>query len=151
MVQDEELNKMAEFIVSNMPAVSPEYVGEMLSKAEASIESWLTGDDRTAALSKRSYARQWLTEKAQQAGYQASDSASQEEYEKPRPSNAYPDYIMKDVRQHLGLEPYDTSSDDEINNMTHDEVFDHVLMWDGIIGYLHRIRGWVTDIYGVTL
>ncbi len=63
----------------------------------------------------------------------------------------YPDYIMQKVRQHLGLEYYDTSRDAEINDMAHNDVFYHCLEWEGIIGYDLTIRGWVVDIYGVTL
>lgn len=65
--------------------------------------------------------------------------------------NMYPEYIMQKVRQHLGLEEYDTSRDDEINNMTHDSVFSHCLEWEGIIGYVYMIRDLVRDIYWVTL
>ena len=63
----------------------------------------------------------------------------------------YPTYIMDKVRQRLGLEPGDTSRDEEINNMTHDQVFAHCLMWEGILGYEFTIRRWITEIYGVTL
>lgn len=63
----------------------------------------------------------------------------------------YPRYIMEKVRQHIGLEPWDTSRDDEINNMTHHSVFGHCLEWEGIIGYNNTIRDWVSGIYGVTL
>lgn len=63
----------------------------------------------------------------------------------------YPNYIMEKVRQHLGLEAYDTSRDADINNMSHDEVFQHCLYWEGIIGYENTIKGWIKDIYGVEL
>lgn len=63
----------------------------------------------------------------------------------------YPEYIMELVRQHLGLEHYDTSRDEEIGTMSHDSVLDHCLEWEGIIGYGYTITGWVQDIYGVTL
>ena len=63
----------------------------------------------------------------------------------------HPDYIMEKVRQRLGLEPYDTSRDDEINRMSHDSVFDHCLTWEGIIGYGYTIKGWVESIYDITL
>lgn len=64
---------------------------------------------------------------------------------------AYPTYIMEKVRQHLGLEPGDTSWDDVINGSTRDAVFAHCLEWEGIIGYDITIRDWIRDIYGVTL
>jgi len=63
----------------------------------------------------------------------------------------YPDYIMQKVRQRLDLEPWDTSRDGEINNMTHDVVFGHCLVWEGIIGYEYPIMAWVEGIFGVTL
>ncbi len=63
----------------------------------------------------------------------------------------YRNYIMEKVRQHLGLEYYDTSRDAEINDMAHNDIFYHCLEWEGIIGYDLTIRGWVVDIYGVTL
>ena len=63
----------------------------------------------------------------------------------------YPNNIMEMVRQHLGLESYDTSRDAEINEMSHDTVFNHVLEYDGIIGYQYKMSGWIKDIYGVEL
>ncbi len=64
-------------------------------------------------------------------------------------SPRYSNFIMERVRQRLGLEPGDTSRDADINNMTRDSVFVHVLEWEGIIGYAGTIRGWIKDIYGV--
>jgi len=64
---------------------------------------------------------------------------------------AHPEYIMQKVRQRLGLEEWDTSRDDEINDMSHDLLFDHVLEWEGIIGYGLSIHGWIRDIYGIEL
>jgi len=63
----------------------------------------------------------------------------------------YPDYIMEKVRQHLDLEPYDTSRDSEINDMSRNEIFRRCLEWEGIIGYDSTIKYWIKDIYGVTL
>jgi len=63
----------------------------------------------------------------------------------------YPTHIMNKVRQHIGLEPGDTSRDEEINNMPRDSVFDHCLDWEGLIGYGYEIRRWVEDIYGVNV
>ena len=63
----------------------------------------------------------------------------------------YPNRIMDKVRQRLGLEPGDTSRDEEINRFTHDSVFSHCLQWEGIIGYEFAIKDWVRDIYGITL
>lgn len=63
----------------------------------------------------------------------------------------YSEFVMGKVRQRLGLESGDTSKDKSINIMSHAEVFDECLLWEGIIGYSHIIRNLVADIYGVTL
>ena len=63
----------------------------------------------------------------------------------------YPDYIMRKVRQHLGLESWDTLRDSEINSMTKHDVFTHCLEWEGIIGYNHAILRMIDDIYGAAL
>lgn len=63
----------------------------------------------------------------------------------------YPKWLLKDIRQNLGLEPDDTSQDDEINNMSKQEVFDRYLTWQGIIGYSNRILTAIETIYGVDL
>ncbi len=63
----------------------------------------------------------------------------------------YPDYIMQKVRQRLNLEECDTSKDEEINNMSHGTVLDHVMEWEGIIGYRYTIHDWIKDIYDVDL
>lgn len=64
----------------------------------------------------------------------------------------YPLYIMRNVRQKLGLDnPDDTSKDQEINEMSHIAVFTYCLEWEGMIGYSHQIVNWVEAIYGVEL
>jgi len=73
------------------------------------------------------------------------------QFDKDPPVPKYPIYIMQMVRQHLNLESYDTSRDSEINAMTHNEIFDHCLEWEGIIGYGGTLHSWVFDIFGVTL
>ena len=65
--------------------------------------------------------------------------------------NKYPEYIMRKVRQNLSLEADDTSMDDVINNMDKTEVFNRVLVWEGIIGYCYTIQGFVEDIWGIEL
>ena len=66
-------------------------------------------------------------------------------------SNTYPEYVMKNIRQNLGLEPNDTSMDSEINNMSKREVFSRCLEWEGIIGYEYKILSLVSEIFGVDL
>lgn len=63
----------------------------------------------------------------------------------------YPEHIMECVRQRLGLEKYDYSRDEEINELSHNEVFEHVCNWNGLLGYDHTIKSWVRDIYKVEL
>lgn len=60
----------------------------------------------------------------------------------------YPDYIMRNVRQSLDLEPDDTSRDEEINEMDKEEVLEKFWQWEGIIGYTSKILSSVEDIYG---
>ncbi len=77
------------------------------------------------------------------------EDAVVKEFEEVLP--AYPDFIMKKVRQQLGADENSTSKDARINEMSHNEVFDLVLKWEGIIGYDVLIVHWVEAIYGVTL
>lgn len=64
---------------------------------------------------------------------------------------AYPENILRLVRQNLDLESTDTSMDEEINAMSRNEVLDRVCEWEGLIGYGRVIREWIKDIYGVNL
>lgn len=63
----------------------------------------------------------------------------------------YPENILRLVRQNLDLDPKDSSMDEEINNMSRNEVLDRVCEWEGLIGYGSVIREWIKDIYGVDL
>lgn len=47
----------------------------------------------------------------------------------------YSDFIMRAVRQNIGLEEDDTSRDAEIMEMDGEEIVDRYLTWNGIIGY----------------
>ena len=60
----------------------------------------------------------------------------------------YPEYIMKKVRQRIGLELNDNSKDEEIEIMSPGEIIDAVLEWEGIIGYTEFIVDLVFDVYG---
>ena len=51
----------------------------------------------------------------------------------------YSDFIMKAVRQNIGLEEDDTSRDAEIMEMSGEEIVDRYLTWNGIIGYTYNI------------
>lgn len=50
--------------------------------------------------------------------------------------NKYPDYIMENVRQNLGLKKDDTSKDDMIMKLPKEEVFNKCCRWMGIDGYI---------------
>lgn len=63
--------------------------------------------------------------------------------------NRYPEEIMECVRQRWGLEKFDDSKDEEINQLSPDEVFDHVCNWNGLLGYASTIKSWIRDIYNI--
>ncbi len=93
-----------------------------------------------------------------QTGYgyfkETEDEATIEKFTPVLPAvvvSEYPNYIMEKVRQHLGLEPNDTSKDEVINRLSHDAIFGHCLEWEGIIGYEVAIKDWIREIYGITL
>ena len=51
----------------------------------------------------------------------------------------YSDFIMRAVRQNIGLDEDDTSRDEEIMEMSGEEIVDRYLTWNGIIGYTYNI------------
>lgn len=55
------------------------------------------------------------------------------------PKRRYSSFIMRAVRQNVGLEEDDTSMDDEITEMDGEEVVSRFLEWEGIIGYTSTI------------
>lgn len=65
--------------------------------------------------------------------------------------NKYSEEIMECVRQRWGLERFDDSRDEEINQLSHDEVFGHVCNWNGFLGYSDTIKTWIESIYKVDL
>lgn len=67
------------------------------------------------------------------------------------PMNKYPESIMENVRQRLGLEKYDTSRDEQINEMSKDVIFSHVCNWNNLPGYASTIKTWIKDIYDIEL
>ena len=65
---------------------------------------------------------------------------------------AYPEHILRYLRQRRGLEEPDTRMDDRLNTMPPKKAFREVLEWHGMIGgWDSLIIGWVKDIYGVDL
>lgn len=65
--------------------------------------------------------------------------------------NKYPENIMEYVRQRFGLEKYDDSRDEEINQLSQAEVFAHVCNCNGLLGYVPTIKSWIVDIYNMKL
>ena len=55
------------------------------------------------------------------------------------PKRRYSNFIMRAVRQNMGLDEDDTSMDDEIMEMDGEEVVSRYLEWEGILGYTSRI------------
>ena len=62
----------------------------------------------------------------------------------------YPKHIMEDVKEYKGINN-EPCTDADIEMMTRTEVFEAVTECDGLIGYVHKIKGWVRDIFGVDL
>ena len=65
--------------------------------------------------------------------------------------NKYSEDVMECVRQRWGLEKYDDSKDEEINQLSPDEVLEHVCNWNGLLGYSYTIKSWIKDIYKLDL
>lgn len=66
-------------------------------------------------------------------------------------AKVYPEYIMKTLRQRLGLDESDTSKDNYLNTLSKNEVLYEVCQWDGLLGYDTIIKRWVNDIYDIDL
>lgn len=67
-------------------------------------------------------------------------------------NSKYPEKIMCQLRQRLGLDDkYDQSMDDVIEKMNKNEVFENLLRWNGIIGWEGTIKEWVNVVYDVKL
>lgn len=66
-------------------------------------------------------------------------------------SAKYPDHIMSIIRERLDLDSDDISRDNEINNMTANEVFENVLEYEGFSGYAYKIYSWIESIFGIDL
>lgn len=67
-------------------------------------------------------------------------------------NNKYSEQIMEYLRQRDGLNRYDFSNDEELNQMSQNEVFDNVVKWNGLLGgYSETIKDWIKEIYGIDL
>lgn len=63
----------------------------------------------------------------------------------------YPEYILKMVRQHQGLDDNDCSKDEEFQSASPEWVFDAVLEWNGLIHMDYKIHSWIEGVYGIAL
>ena len=59
----------------------------------------------------------------------------------------YSNYLMRSVRQNMGLDEDDTSRDDAIMEMDSYELLDRFLEWEGIIGYTQKIVNILKEIF----
>jgi len=69
----------------------------------------------------------------------------------PSIKTKYSDHIMRNIRERNGLEPDDTSMDEEIMSQSKENIFSEYLEWIGIIGYSNSILGVIEELYGVKL
>lgn len=63
----------------------------------------------------------------------------------------YSNHILRILRESRGLEYDDSSRDEEFQTMFPESVFEAVLEYEGIIGYVYRILNWIEEIYKVKL
>lgn len=74
-------------------------------------------------------------------------------YEQRRDSNPnrYPEDIMQFLRQRHGLNKYDTSKDEMLNEFEPKEAFEEVCNWNGFYNWAWQFKSWIKDIYGIEL
>lgn len=74
-------------------------------------------------------------------------------YEQRRDSNSnrYPEEIMQFLRQRHGLDKYDTSKDEMLNEFEPKEAFEEVCNWNGFYNWAWQFKSWIKDIYGIEL
>lgn len=73
-------------------------------------------------------------------------------YEEIKKKLDYPEYILRCLRQRLGMNPDDTSQDEMFQSMEPKRVFGEVVHWNGLLGgYDRTIIKWIKDIFGVDL
>lgn len=59
--------------------------------------------------------------------------------------------ILIILREYNDLDKYDSSMDEEFNNMDKNEVFEIILEYNGFIGWDSTIKDWISGIYDVEL
>ena len=68
-------------------------------------------------------------------------------FEEAKEEAKFSDSIMTRLRQRRGLDPKDTSMDDELMNMSPEEMFEELLVWEGIFGYSQCILDWMNELF----
>jgi hypothetical protein len=59
---------------------------------------------------------------------------------------------MTQLRKRRGLDKWDVSEDNDINNMTNSKVFEDLCGWNGLSGSWDcTIKGWIKEIYNIDL
>jgi len=59
--------------------------------------------------------------------------------------------IINCVREYLGVEPDDTSKDDEINRMSSNEIFHKWCDWNGYLNCSEKFKRVISSIYGIDI
>ena len=66
-------------------------------------------------------------------------------------NNRYPENIMLILRQDEGLKDLDFSKDEELNQLSPNEVFEKVMVWEDMQEEMKYIKKWIKDIYNIDL
>ena len=62
-----------------------------------------------------------------------------------------PEYIMRDIRENMYLEPDDTSRDEDILELDGEDFLNKWLEWNGICGYTRDIIDVIYYAFGIDL
>ena len=65
--------------------------------------------------------------------------------------NKYDEFIMRNIRERMCLEPFDKSKDAEIMKLTKRQAFKEWLEWEGLVGFSDYILEAVEEIFGVDI
>ena len=65
--------------------------------------------------------------------------------------NFIPENTLKVLRMSKDLDEFDTTEDKEFRLYSKSEIFESLLEWEGIIGYMTTLGSWIKDIYNIDL
>ena len=65
--------------------------------------------------------------------------------------NFIPENTLKVLRMSKDLDEFDTTEDKEFHLYSKSEIFESLLEWEGIIGYMTTLGSWIKDIYNIDL